>query len=184
MKILTMPVTNDKAIGELTDPRIVDVIWNFGSRIKAGVRPQLENAVESAITRYNRESNTLVLRRSDEADANCLKIDFSKGEFVSRRNKMIAYLVNFLGMIIMPAVGFMIGFPGPLVLNYFPRNMVKSELAISSSKQLIFKKIKKINAWTWVLFVNAKRKEDKLVTDYSERLYQAFKGLQMQNVVS
>lgn len=184
MKILTMPVTDDKVIGESTDLRIIDVIWNFGNKIKAEVRDQLENAVDIAIIRYNGESKTHILRRNDEADADCLKIDFSKGEFVSRRTRMIAYLVNFLGLIVLPAVGFLIGAPAPLALNYFPRNIVRSELAMSSSKQLIFKKIKKINAWTWALFVNAKHKEDKLVRDYSERLYQAFKGLQMQNAAS
>lgn len=180
MKIRTFATTDDSALSELTDARVFDVIWNFGHKIQAGVRSQLETAVEVAIRRYNDESNSFVLRRSNETDANCLKIDFSKGEFVSPRNKMIAYSVNFLGMIIMPVVGFLIGFPGPLVLNYFPRNLVRSQLAMSSSKQLIFKKIRNVNAWTWVLFVNAKRKEDKLVADYSEKLYKAFKGLQLQ----
>ncbi len=172
MKIITLATTGNNAADELKDSRVFDVIWNFGHKVQAGVRSQLEIAVEVAIRRYNDESNTLVLRRSNEADANCLKIDFSKGEFVSPKNKRIAYSINFLGMIVMPAIGFLID---------FPRNQVRSELTISSSKQLIFKKIRSVNAWTWVLFVNAKRKEDKLVTDYSERLYQAFKGLQLQN---
>jgi hypothetical protein len=184
MEILSSSINEELIVGGSKDPRIIDVIWNFGSKVQAEVRSRLETAVEIAIRRYNDENNNLIFQRRDEADANCLKVDFSQGKFVSRKDRTAAYAVNFLGMIIMPVVGYLIGFPGPLVLNYFPRNLVKSELTLSFSKQLIFKKFKRVNAWTWVLFVNSNRKEDKLVADYSERLYRALKGIQMQNAIN
>ncbi|MBE9583296.1 hypothetical protein IM792_02435 [Mucilaginibacter sp. JRF] len=184
MKILSPSTLEELAVIESKTLATIDVIWNFGNKVQVDVRSRLETAVEAAISRYNNESNSIILRRRDEADANCLKVDFLQGKFVSRKDRTLAYTVNFLGMVIMPVVGYLIGFPGPLVLNYFPRNLIKSELTISSSKRLIFKKFKRVNVWTWVLFVNSTHKEDKLVADYSERLYMAFKGLQMQNVTT
>jgi hypothetical protein len=180
MKILTENTKLGNTAGETHVPKIVDVISVFGNKIQPEVRPQLQIAIRSAISRFNNENDTFKLRDNHEAEADCLRVDFSKGEFVSRRTKTIAYAVNFVGMVIMPVIGYFVGFPGPLVLNFFPRNIVRSQLALSTGGALIFKKYKKISAWTWVLFVSTKRKEAKLIADYSDRLYHAFQSLQIQ----
>ncbi|WP_166670834.1 hypothetical protein [Olivibacter sp. XZL3] len=157
----------------------MNITWSFSDKIQAELRPKLHDAVKIAIARFNNDSNSLHLQQKEDSDSNCLKIEFSKGKFVDKRRKNIAYAINFFGMLIAPVVGFMAGVPGVLLFNYFPRNMVSSSLWLSS-EQTGFKKYKRINVWTWVLFANAKQKEDKLVTDFSDRLYNVLKRVELQ----
>ncbi|MBK1442656.1 hypothetical protein JHJ32_21835 [Parapedobacter sp. ISTM3] len=159
---------------------IMNVTWSFGDKIQPELQPKLHDAVKIAIARFNNDSNSLQLRQTEDSNSNCLKIEFSKGKFVSQRRKNIAYVINFFGMLVAPIVGFIAGVPGIVLINYFPRNIVSSNVWLSSGGLAAFEKYKRINVWTWVLFVNAKQKEDKLITDFSNRLYNVLKGLELR----
>ena len=130
----------------------IDLEKRYAEKINPALKHRIDSVVHATVDRFNTQSRFCQLAATNDAQGESITLDFTQARLVTKRNRTVAYLVSIIAPV------------------YVPMHKIKSTVTPSDGLLVRREKCEELNSRTGVMLANMKKREEKLLVKYSEKL--------------
>lgn len=142
------------SVSEAQDLPTVNLQRTYDPNIKAGITARIDSTVAATLERFNARACKFHVEPTASGETPEIVIHVRKGKIATKKQRAIAYVVNTLAPV------------------YVPAHTIKSTITFSPAPGYAPSAIT-VCSQTRVMFANIARREEKLLWKYGNRVYEA-----------
>lgn len=154
----------------------IGVEWTLSDKVDSRYKLMIDSVFQSVMNEYNKEPETVILRKKTGGEDGSISFTFKKGKIVSNGTRTAGYIVSGLGLLAAPAITLAAsGGNAVLAFWFFPRDRIIMTRSIESpSGRRRIRYAKRVNLYKGALFASKSERMKDMAEKLDDSIFKAF----------